>query len=88
MGDSLLGMRLVSAVCAALTVPAMVLLALEVSGDRAISLLSGAFAAVSPLWIRFAQDGRPYSLWLLLVILGHVAYLRLVRQPGRTAALS
>ena len=88
MGDSLLGMRLVSAVCAALTVPAMVLLAREVSGDRAISLLSGAFAAVSPIWIRFAQDGRPYSLWLLLVILGHVAYLRLVRQPGRTATLS
>ena len=88
MGDSLLGMRLVSAVCAALTVPAMVLLTLDVSSDRAISLLSGAFAAVSPLWIRFAQDGRPYSLWLLLVILGHVAYLRLVRHPGRTAALS
>ena len=88
MGDSLLGMRLVSAVCAALTVPAMVLLALEVSSDRLISLLSGAFAAVSPLWIRFAQDGRPYSLWLLLVILGHVAYLRLVRQPGRAASLA
>jgi uncharacterized membrane protein len=88
LGDSLLGMRSVSALCGTLAVPAMVLLGLELSGDRSISLLAGAMAAVSPLWIRFAQDGRPYSLWLLLVILGHVAYLRLVRQPGRTAALA
>lgn len=88
MGDSLLGMRWVSALAGALAVPAMVVLGLEVSSNRAIPLLAGALAAVSPLWIRFAQDGRPYSLWLLLVILGHVAYLRLVRQPGWTAALS
>ncbi len=88
MGNSLLGMRSLSALCGALTVPAMVLLALEAYGDRAIALLAGALVAVSPLWIRFAQDGRPYSLWLLLVILAHGAYLRLVRQPGRTAALS
>lgn len=88
LGDSLLGMRSVSALCGTLAVPAMVLLGLELTGDRSISLLAGAMAAVSPLWIRFAQDGRPYSLWLLLVIVGHVAYLRLVRQPGRSSALS
>jgi uncharacterized membrane protein len=83
MGDTVTATRGLSAVCAVLTLPALFWLCLEWSGSPRVAWMAMGLAAVSPLFVRYAQEARPYSMWLLLVLLANVAFLRMIRNPGR-----
>ncbi|MCW5983235.1 MAG: glycosyltransferase family 39 protein [Bryobacteraceae bacterium] len=85
-GHIIAATRGVSAVCGALSILAMYWLALEWSGQLAVAWLSAGLLAVSPLFIRYAQEARPYSMWALLVLLACAAFLRMSRTPGRRIA--
>ncbi|MEO0429912.1 MAG: glycosyltransferase family 39 protein [Pseudomonadota bacterium] len=49
--------------------------------DRA-GLAMAALVAVSPIFIRYAQEARSYTLWLLFGVLAAVFFLRALRGTG------
>lgn len=83
LGDTVTATRGLSAICAVLALPALFWLCVEWAGNRRAAWMAMGLAAVSPLFVRYAQEARPYSMWLLLVLLTNVAFLRMIRNPGR-----
>ena len=84
LGDTVAATRGVSVICGVLSLLALFWLCLEWSGDQVAAWLAMGLAAVSPLLIRFAQEARPYSMWMAAILLANVAFLRMTREPGRS----
>ena len=71
-GGSIAAMRSLSVVFSILALPVMyafgrAVFASELIGRNAIALL-----AISPFFVAYAQEARPYSLWVLLLLLTHL----------------
>lgn len=84
--DPLLAMRLFSVLCGLGAAAAFYFLARRTAPKELFLAL--AMAAVSPYWVHYAQDGRPYSMLLLMSLLATLALLRALERPsaGRIAA--
>jgi hypothetical protein len=81
------GLRLVSAILAVASIPAMALLGRRLTDGRT-ALLGTALAAGSWLFLFYGTFGRMYSLFLLTTVLAALALLRAVdRGRGRDWAL-
>jgi len=78
-GDSAVSLRLLSALYAILTLPAIYQLARLMFGQRA-GLIALAFAAFSPLQIAYAQEARQYMLSVLCMACGTIGLIALVRH--------
>jgi uncharacterized membrane protein len=78
-GSSVSAIRSFSVLCSLLTLPAVYWLAQELFGCRRVSWTAVALIAISPFFIAYAQEARPYSCWLLLVVLSAGALLRALR---------
>jgi uncharacterized membrane protein len=81
-GSSILTMRLLTALISLLTLPGIYWLSLELFASSAVGWLAMSFWAVSPLSIRYAQEARQYSLWLVLVLFSSVFLLRAIRTKA------
>ena len=82
-GDSLTAIRSFSAVVSLLAFPCLYELGRELfkspwGGWVALTLMS-----VSPFYVAYAQEARPYSLWTVTILLSSVALLRAVRLNNR-----
>ena len=82
-GDSLTAIRRFSAVVSLLAFPCLYWLGRELfksswGGWVALTLMS-----VSPFYVAYAQEARPYSLWTVTILLSSVALLRAVRLNNR-----
>lgn len=74
-------LRLLSALAATAALPVMYAIArrfLPVAWASAAAML----LAVNGFWLHYAQEARPYALWLLLASLSTLALLRAVDQPS------
>ncbi|HYL60935.1 MAG TPA: glycosyltransferase family 39 protein [Candidatus Acidoferrales bacterium] len=82
LGDDEATLRMLSVIFAAATVPPLYFLARRLAGARVATVATLLFA-VNAFAIRYAQEARSYSLWLLLVVASWIYFLRLVERPVR-----
>lgn len=80
-GRSAIALRSLSVCLSLLSFPALVWLCLEWLALPSVGGIALAMMAVSPLFISYAQEARPYSLWLLLLLLSGGFLLRAMRRP-------
>lgn len=88
-GSAPSAVRSLSVVCSLLVLPAVFWLCQELFGTELAGLKSRSAAriggmavaliAVSPFFVAYAQEARPYSLWLLTIVLSSAALLRSIR---------
>lgn len=79
LGDSAAAVRSFSAMVSLIGFPAIYWLCLELFATPLAGWMAMGLYAVSPIYIRYAQEARPYSLWIVLILLSSVALLRAVR---------
>lgn len=74
-GTSVVAMRSLSVICSILTLPAMYGLGRSLFSDRTskagalVGQTAMALLAISPFFVAYAQEARPYSLWVCLLLL-------------------
>ena len=78
-GDSVAVTRSMSAVFSLLALPCMYWLCLELFESSLTAWLAVSLLAVSPFQIVYAQEARPYSLLVLMILLSGAALLRGMR---------
>lgn len=79
-GDTELAVRSLSAIAAALAVPAIYLLGSRLFG-RMAGLTAGTLLAVNAFMVQFAQTARSYAVLALLVILSSWFFVRELERP-------
>lgn len=78
-GDSVAVTRSFSAVMSLLALPCAYWLCLELFRSSLVGRITIALFAVSPFHILYAQEARPYSLWIVTILISHIALLRAMR---------
>lgn len=68
-GNSVIATRSLSVVFSLLSIPAMYLFARDLFKSPRIGWTAMTILAISPFFIAYAQEARPYSLWVLLLLL-------------------
>lgn len=66
--NAVIGTRMVAALSSVLALGALFWLCRELFPAEAVAWWATALAAVSPLWLRYAQEARMYSTWLALLL--------------------
>ncbi len=82
LGTNEFAMRCISALCSALTVPSVYVLARKVTGNRYVSLLAAAITLVSPIMIEYGQEGRGYAPMVFLFVCQLIVLLYALERPG------
>ncbi|MGF1498480.1 MAG: glycosyltransferase family 39 protein [Elainellaceae cyanobacterium] len=80
-GNSVVTIRSLSVVLSLLTLPACFWLGHELFPKTRVKCLGTGLLAVSPLFVAYAQEARPYSLWTLALLLMNGALVRSLRSP-------
>jgi uncharacterized membrane protein len=78
-GDSTGAIRGLSAFLSLFVIPSLYWLCRELFDSPHIAWMAVAFMAVSPFHVLYAQEARPYSLWILMTVLSSAALLRAMR---------
>ncbi len=78
-GDSVAVTRSFSAVMSVLALPCVYWLCLELFQSSLVGCMAIALLAVSPFHLLYAQEARPYSLWIVTILISHIALLRAMR---------
>lgn len=81
-------LRSVSVVMSLVALPCFYGVCQELFGSPRISSLGVALFALSPYFVAYAQEARPYSLWTLLMLLTQALLLRSLRTQHRSAWIS
>jgi uncharacterized membrane protein len=80
LGSSVWTIRLLPAVLSLLQFPVLFWLCLELFGSAMVGWVAIALFAVSPLYVRYAQEARQYSLWITLIFLSMITLMQAVRH--------
>lgn len=78
-GSSITAMRTLAAVFSLLVFPALFWLLQELFACEVVSWLGVMLMSLSPFFVAYAQEARPYSLWTATVLLLSASLLRAVR---------
>ncbi|MGC9502265.1 glycosyltransferase family 39 protein [Baaleninema sp.] len=86
-GDSVLSLRSLSILFAFLSFPVLYITYWElfsISSSRHLitSLSPLLLFSLSPIFVAYAQEARPYSLWIFLLLLLHLTCLRAIGRPS------
>ncbi|MBV6624336.1 MAG: glycosyltransferase family 39 protein [Rivularia sp. (in: Bacteria)] len=84
-GDSVIAIRTLSALISLLCFPAIYWLCLELFKSPTVGWVAVALMTVSPIHIIQAQNSRPYSLWILTILLSSIFFLRAIRQNKKSS---
>lgn len=82
-GSSLTVTRSLSAVFSLLALPCIYWLCWELFKSPLVGWVAIALSAISPFYVAYAQEARPYSLWTVTILLSSVALLRAIRLNNR-----
>jgi uncharacterized membrane protein len=82
-GSSAAAMRSLSVLFSLIALPCLYALTLELWKSHFAASIALAFAAVSPFFVAYAQEARPYSLWQVSILLSSLLLLRSVRLNQR-----
>lgn len=80
-GSSEFMLRLPSAIFDTLTVPLVYMLGVELR-DRRTGLLAALLLAINATCIQYAQTARSYSLFVMLIVLSSIFFIRGVKRPS------
>jgi len=86
-GDSIAVMRSLSAVFSLCALPSLYWLCQELFRRSQISWLAVGIMSISPFYVAYAQEARPYSLWTVTILLSAASFLRAKRLNNRSAWL-
>ena len=78
-GDSIAAIRALSAFLSVLAIASLYWLSRELFGSLRITWMAIAFTAISPFHVLYAQEARPYSLWLLMTVISCATLLATIR---------
>jgi uncharacterized membrane protein len=78
-GHSIATMRSLSTYISLLIFPVLYLLVLELFNRPLVSCIGIILMSVSPFYVAYAQEARPYSLWAVTILLMCVSFLRAIR---------
>lgn len=78
-GSSIAALRSLSVIFSLLALPCLYWLCWELFRSPLIGGLAVAFFSVSPFFVAYAQEARPYSLWTLTILISSAALLRAIR---------
>ena len=78
-GNSIAVTRSLSAFISLLTFPCLYWLCRELFESPTVKWVALALVAVSPVHVVYAQEARPYSLYIVVVLLSSAALLRAIR---------
>jgi Dolichyl-phosphate-mannose-protein mannosyltransferase len=81
-GSSVTSLRLFSALCSLLLLPAVYWLCMELFAERRTAWTAVALAAISPFNVEYAQQAREYWLWMVLTATASALLLRALRRGG------
>ena len=84
-GSSTTVFRLLSAIVSVLTLPLVFWLCVELFNSVEVSWIATALVAVSPAQVVFAQEARPYSLFVMFALLASVCLLRALRVKSKVS---
>jgi uncharacterized membrane protein len=82
-GDSIAVTRSVSAILSLFAFPCLWWLCLELFRSPVTAWVAIALFAISPLQVLYAQEARPYSLWMVTALLSSAALLWAMRTTHR-----
>ncbi|MEQ8973689.1 MAG: glycosyltransferase family 39 protein [Coleofasciculus sp. C1-SOL-03] len=85
VGDSVGTVRALSAIISLLGFPCIYWLAIELFGSNLTAGTATALMAVSPVFVLYAQEARPYTLWTVTILLSSVTLLRAIRLNNRAS---
>jgi len=78
-GDSIAAMRSLPAITSLLVFPCVYWLCLELFESSLVGWMAIALVAVSPFHLVYAQEARPYTLWILTTLIASASLLRAMR---------
>lgn len=78
-GSSVAVLRSLSVIFSLLALPCLYWLCWELFRSPLIGGLAVAFFSVSPFFVAYAQEARPYSLWTVTILISSAALLRAIR---------
>ncbi|MDX2212451.1 MAG: glycosyltransferase family 39 protein [Oculatellaceae cyanobacterium bins.114] len=78
-GDSIATIRLLPALISLLALPGMYWLCLELFASSSVGWMAMTLVATSPIYVRYAQEARQYSLWMVIILLASATLLRAIR---------
>lgn len=78
-GGSVTTIRSLSVVFSLLALPCFYRLCVDLTGQPFAGWLGVSFFSVSPFFIAYGQEARPYSLWILTILLSNLTLLRSIR---------
>jgi hypothetical protein len=83
LGEGAVALRLLSAVAGIATVPVAWAIGRELQGPptRRAAFAGAAFVTVGPLFVWYSQEARAYGLFVLLVSLAFLCFLRALAEP-------
>lgn len=84
-GNSIWIMRSLSIVFSLLCLPCMYWFCQELFGRSPISWLAVGIMSISPFYVAYAQEARPYSLWTVAILLMGASFLRAIRLNNKLA---
>ncbi|MEM9508846.1 MAG: glycosyltransferase family 39 protein [Cyanobacteria bacterium P01_E01_bin.35] len=78
-GNSLTVMRSLSVCFSLLILPSLYWLGTELFNRPLVSWLAISLMSLSPFYVAYAQEARPYSLWTVTVLMTSAAFIRAIR---------
>jgi uncharacterized membrane protein len=80
-GSSVTALRSLSVVASLLTLPCLYWLCWLLFRSSTVGAIATSLMAISPFFVAYAQEARPYSLWTLTILLSSITLIYAVRSP-------
>ncbi|MGJ3244510.1 MAG: glycosyltransferase family 39 protein [Elainellaceae cyanobacterium] len=84
-GRSVAAIRSLSLVCSLVALPCFYWLAVELFKSPPVGWMAVGLLSVSPFFVAYAQEARPYSLWSVTLLLSGIALLRAMRLKTKAS---
>ena len=82
-GDSITALRSLPACISLFIFPGLYWLCWELFRQQIVSLMAVMLMSVSPFYVTYAQEARPYSLWTVAILLMSASLLRAIRLNNK-----
>lgn len=81
-GSSIAAIRSLSVIFSLIALVCLYFLGKELFASERVSIIAVLLMAVSPFFVAYAQEARPYSLWTLTILVSSITLLRAIRYDN------
>jgi len=78
-GNGIAAIRSLSAILSLLALPCIYMLSWQLLNSTLAGEMALVFLAISPFYVAYGQEARPYSLWTVAILLSSLALTRAIR---------